>query len=147
MFYKFQSFYRQFAQFSIRLLNRKLSSTSIAVLQPIKNNFNVTNSPLRTKNRTGILKGGGVILAVPFERRIQNFQQLQSEHLNLLIKKTRPHQSAAKKEISPKFADTNEFTKLKSACSNPNHNSYHNFDVFPLLTGDELKAFDSSVFE
>lgn len=144
MFFKFQSIYRQFAQLSIRLLNSKLLSNSNVLLPSIKNKLNIANSPLRPNNRKGILKGG-VISVFPFERRL-----LQSGHLNLLIK--RDSNSSEENKINSGsisiFAENNEFIEvLNHSNKSKSHSNCHNYDMFPLLTGEELKAFDSSVYE
>ena len=144
MFFKFQSFYRQFAQLSVRLLNAKLLPTSNVLFPSIKNKLNIANSPLRTNNKKGILKGGAVSV-FPFERRL-----LQSGHLNLIIKKESNSTEANKIVSGPIsiFAENNEFIEvLNHGNKSKSHNNYHSYDMFPLLTGEELKAFDSSVYE
>lgn len=138
MFFKLNSFYRQFSYCSLRLLGKKLINTTTS------NSFQLTgNSPLKTnKVRKFSLKG------IPSPFGIEHSRQ-QLRNLNLIYKRryctTNWHGI-----ITSTSTSKNNLKNGKNPIRGGNENlmTVESLDkIFPLLTGEELKAFDSSVFE
>jgi hypothetical protein len=133
MFFKLHSFYRQFSQFSIRLATKKLSTVT-------GNSLSLTSmsgSPLRirhgaSKNRSEFFTG----MPSPFGIELQ-FQQKRSFYRTSSSKQQTPSKvNLESPTLSVKHGDI----VPEAQCDNLNY-------IFPLLTGEELRAFDSSVYE
>ena len=150
MFFKFKGFYRQFSFFSLRLLNKKfLTTSSTATSFPVA----LTSSP--SKNRRGFsLKSTWKSNNPELRNILQNelrmaysqLQQKQSEQSkekfkNYQMKLSNQTQSNVNKNL--KHFDHSYNNKPDSVPTTENGLEF----MFPLLTGEELKAFDSSVFE
>ena len=132
MFFKINSFYRRFSYFSLRLLGKKFISTNV-------NSFQLaSNSPLRASKarKFNNLKG------VPSPFGIE--QRQRQGHLKLINKRrystTNPEGIVTSTSLSLRSTKTPPLEKQHSINESLNL-------MFPLLTGEELKAFDSSVYE
>lgn len=140
MFFKLHSFYRQLSQFSVRLVSKKLSASCFGNSGSLTN---LSNSPLRighhmtSKNSRRDLFNGSVpspFGILPIERRRTFFTSTRNAQ-------------EVKSNSTQKTIETHKI--ISSETENPfNDHKNNNLNLmFPLLTGEELKAFDSSVYE
>lgn len=137
MFFKFKGFYRQFSYVSLRLLNKKFLSTSSTTVNNI-----LANSP--SKSRKGFpLKSTWKTGNPEFRSFLQS--ELRSAYSQLQLKQ--------REETREKFQMYQQSLKSKPVETDSLISDNKTTDplslalMFPLLTGEELKAFDSSVFE
>lgn len=146
MLFKFKGFYRQFSFFSLRLLNKKITSstTTTASLLPttltnssptknrrgfsIKNGWKSNNSELRSVLQHELRAAYSRLQRKEFERTSETFKNYQSQSSS-------SSSLASIKEIQPTGTKTLDLKQAENSL------------IFPLLTGEELKTFDSSVFE
>ena len=126
MFFKLNSFYKQFTQISLRLISKKLISATGPSLQ-----FStLTNSPLKRGNN----RISGFISIRPTPFGIVTIDRIEPK---LKYSKT----STTFKKV--KVSDQNESENVQKI-----EKYEKSIDLmFPFLTGEELKAFDSSVYE
>lgn len=132
MFFKFNSIYRQFSQISLRLITRKLITNTGNSL-PLSS---LTSSPLRNgkrnRNRIGIMTlrptPFGIITIERPEPKLKYSTKIKSNAKDIKKENVIPYDS----ELIISEQDGAE----------------RSLDLmFPFLTGEELKAFDSSVYE
>ena len=137
MFFKLNSFYRQFSHFSLRLFGKKLLTSS-------SNSFplsSLTNSPLRGGRTNKIRKPFLMFKGCPTPFGIVPIKK--KDFYNKLVGKS-------KEKLDNNLNENvhhNEPEIISHSNSNSNSHRNHIDLMFPLLTGEELKAFDSSVFE
>lgn len=145
MFFKFKGVYRQFSYFSLRLLNKKFLTTS-NITTP-----SFSSSP--SKNRKGFLLKNGWKANNPELRSILQ-KELRAAYSQLQMEKAERTKDLIQ-IYQDKFINQTQSSSTKSVSKNNNKpeatdiiNSQKSLEfMFPLLTGEELKAFDSSVFE
>lgn len=139
MFFKLNSLYRQFSQISLRLITKKFISTAGNSL-PLSS---IKNSPLRngktTKNRIGMVS----LRPTPFGI--------------ITIKRPEPKLKYSKRNyvtttLESDSAEPVNFTAIPMEVVNEEKLKEKEYErsidvMFPYLTGEELKAFDSSVYE
>jgi hypothetical protein len=136
MLFKFNSIYRQFSHISLRLITKKLINSTGNSLQF----SSLTNSPLRQgkrgNNRIGIM----ALRPTPFG--IVTIERVEPK-----LKYSKISTSSKEEKVSLSN-DESEFED-KSGIEGADKNNYErSIDLmFPFLTGEELKAFDSSVYE
>lgn len=136
MFFKLNSIYRQFSHISLRLITKKLVNTTATSL-PFSS---LTCSPLRQGKRA-------------------------NNRIRLMTLRPAPFGFVAIERLEPKLKYSKITTNLKREESKLSNSQSHsefkdkigieatkNYDrsidlMFPFLTGEELKAFDSSVYE
>lgn len=127
--FKFTHIYRQLSQYSLRLISKKLISTAGNSL-PVSS---LTSSPSKAGRRGFISLRGS-----PTPSGLINMKQRDGP-LKLLPKRS--------------YTTTcNESAQINTeTCINSTQSRAHIIPtidlMFPLLTGEELKAFDSSVYE
>lgn len=144
MLFKFKGFYRQFSYFSLRLLNKKFTSSTTASFPTA-----LTSSP--SKNRRGFSIKNAWKKSINSELKSvlqielrAAYSQLQQKQLENAREKFHYYQNALMKQTQ-----STETKTLNHLSNNNRHDKFtsENSLLFPLLTYEELKAFDSSVFE
>lgn len=136
MFFKLNSIYRHFSQISLRLLTKKIISTTGNSL-PLSS---LTSSPLRHRKRGKNRIGLGNLRPTPF-----GIVTIERPEPKLKYSKITTCDENSQEEHVNLSSDSREFKyeRIREAT-----NFGESIDLmFPLLTAEELKAFDSSVYE
>lgn len=134
--FKFIHIYRQLSQYSLRLLSKKIVNTAGNSLSI----SSLTSSPRKASKR-GLLNLRGSLTPFGIASAIQN-QQVGG--FSKLLPKRNYSDSITCTENE--FVTNNPENCInKTQYSTPSETG--NDSLFPLLTGEELKAFDSSVYE
>lgn len=130
MFFKFaSSFNRQFSHFSVRIFGKKLINSQPGTFI---NGFSIPSSP--TKRKRGMFEGC---------RSITMHSQLRDKITLFQL----PIMSEASAQVAQK-SNMNEIICEEPLINGEKESFVRSIDVmFPLLTGEELRAFDSSVYE
>lgn len=137
MFFKLKSFYRQFSHISLRLISKKLINTTGTSL-PFSS---LTNSPLRQGKRAN--NRIGIIAMRPTPFGIVTIERLEPK-----LKYSSKISTSSKSEKEQVNLSNNQNEFKDEILKEKINNFESNIDLmFPFLTGEELKAFDSSVYE
>ena len=134
MFFKLNSIYRQFSHISLRLITKKLINSTVNSL-PFSS---LTSSPLRQGKRANNRIGKMALRPTPFG--IVTIERLEPK-----LKYSKITTSSKREEANL----SNNQIELKDKIGIETTKNYErSIDLmFPFLTGEELKAFDSSVYE
>lgn len=134
MFFKLKSIYIQFSHISLRLISKKLINTTGTSSQF----SSLTNSPLRQGKRA--YNKIGIIAMRPTPFGIVTIERLEPKLK--YSSKISTNSKREKEQVNPQNEFKDEIFKETTKNYEPSIDL-----MFPFLTGEELKAFDSSVYE